>query len=524
MRNLLLLSLFSAGLFYGQNGQIDLTFGTNGVRYDAPGGNPNIQVTNDGKVFLMINNQIKKLMNNGTLDTAFGNMGIISNPNPYNSIHLYPNGKLLTRENYTAYTSRVKRLNADGSTDTTFGTSTANNVDFTNSGCFPSPCIESPRVHLSKNNNSDSFFILASDGYYMGGRGVIILKNQTGTNGFTISPVYTPASSGGTGIHITTGVSKIFKSSDGDYFVGGGFARINNNSGVSHLQGSKAFVTKYYPQGTLYSSFNFTASQGSSSGSNAGVDYDMDAQDNIYTLAVDNNYNTGASLYYYRIYKTDKYGNLDYSFGNSNFTGYLNVSAAFSSITAYKTNFRRMFIQPDGKILLVGNATYINSTTNLEQDKEIMLARFNSNGTLDSTFGTNGYVVFDIDPTADEPFIEAGTNSDMTEIYVSVNLRTASTYSIKTAVVKFKNNSALGTKEVTPVQQDLLCYPNPVKDILKFNNEGNVLIYDMNGKLVLSRDNVDGKKGIDVSELISGNYVIQVKNTKETYSSKFIKN
>lgn len=525
MRHLLLLAFCSAGLFYGQNGQVDLTFGTNGVRFDAPVGSPNIQVTNDGKVFLMVNNQIKKLMNNGTLDTTFGNMGVFSNPKPYTSIHLYSNGKLLTREAYSAYTSRVKRLNTDGSTDTTFGTSADYNVDFSNSGCFPAPCIESPRVQLSNNNNSDTFFILASDGYYMGGRGVVMLKNETGTTGFTISPVYVPSVYGGTGIHVGTGAGKIFKSSDGNYFVGGGVYKINNNSGVSHSEGTKAFVNKYYSQGVLNSSFNFTAPQGSSSGSNAGVDYYMDAQDNIYTLAVDNGYSTGASLYYYRIYKTDKFGNVDPYFGNTTFSGYLNVSAALSSITGYKTNFQRMFIQPDGKILLLGNATYIiNSTTT--QDKEIILARFNTNGTLDNTFGTNGYVKYDIDPTANETFIDAGTNSDMTEIYVSANLTNPTTYSfIKTAIVKFNSNSTvLSTKEASPIQQDLLFYPNPVKDVLQFNTEGKVTIYDMNGKLVLSKDDVDGKKGIDVSELIHGNYLIQVKNTKEAYSSKFIKN
>ncbi|WP_162800880.1 T9SS type A sorting domain-containing protein [Chryseobacterium sp. KLBC 52] len=523
MRHLLFLAFFSAGSFYGQNGQVDLNFGNNGVRYDAPSGAPNIQVTTDGKVFLMVNNQIKKLMNTGTLDPTFGTMGVFSNPNPYNSIYLYSNGKLLTQEANSLYTTRVKRLNSDGTVDTAFGTSTNNSVDFNNSGC--SPCIENPRIHLSNSNSTNSFFILASDGYYMGGRGVVVLKNETGTSGFSISPVYIPAITGSTGVHMGTGAAKILKASDGSYFVGGGLYKINNNSGVSHRQGSKAFIAKYSSQGSQDNNFNFYASQGSDSGSNAGVDYQLDTQDNVYLMAMDNTYNSGASLYYYRIYKTDKYGNLDYSFGNTNFTGNLDVSAAFSSVTAYKTNFRKMFIQPDGKILLVGNTTYIiNSTTT--QDKEILLARFNTDGTLDSTFGTNGYVVHDIDPTAFETFVDAGTNSDMTEIYVSANLKNSATNSfIKTALVKFKNNfNNLSTKESTPTQNDLLFYPNPVKDILKFNTEGKVTIYDTNGQLILSKDDVDGKKGIDVSELIHGNYLIQVKNKKETYNSKFIKN
>ncbi|AYZ35880.1 T9SS C-terminal target domain-containing protein [Chryseobacterium indologenes] len=522
MRHFLLLAFFSAGSFYGQSGQVDLTFGTNGVRYEAPTGSPNIQVTNDGKVFLMVNNQIKKLNSNGTLDSTFGNTGVFSNANPYKSIYLYSNGKLLTQEENSLYTTRVKRLNSNGSVDTTFGTSPNNGIDFSNSSC--SPCIEKPNIHLSNDNSTNSFFILASDGYYMGGRGVVVLKNETGTSGFSISPVYIPAITGSTGIHMGTGAAKILKASDGNYFVGGGLYKINNNSGVSHRQGSMAFVAKYNSQGGQDNNFNFYASKGSDSGSNGGVDYQLDAQDNLYVMAVDNSYSSGASLYYYRIYKTDKYGNLDYSFGNTNFTGYLNVSAAFSSITAYKTNFRKMFIQPDGKILLAGNTTYVvNSTTT--QNKEILLARFNTDGTLDSTFGTNGYVVHDIDPASFETFIDAGTNADMTEIYVSANLSNPTDNIYKTAVVKFKNTSAnLSTKEGTPVKQDAQFYPNPVKDILKFNTEGKVTVYDMNGKLVLSKDDADGKKGIDVSGLTPGNYLIQIKNAKETINSKFIKN
>ncbi|SIS71128.1 T9SS type A sorting domain-containing protein [Chryseobacterium gambrini] len=513
---LLILSRFVSA----QDGQVDLTFGNNGVRFDAPG-TPYIQTTNDGKVFLMINNQIKKLTNNGALDTTFGNMGVFSNPNTYRSISLYPNGKLLTQEALNLYQSRVVRLNSDGSIDTTFGTSANNSVDFSNSGC--SPCIYNPTVTLSNNNSNDTFFIVANDDYYMGSRGVVILKSETGTTNFIISPVYTPAVTGGTGIHITTSARKILKSSDGNYFVGGEAVRINNNSGVSHREGSKAFVTKYYSQGSLINSFIFTASQGSSSGSNGGVDYYLDAQDNVYTLAVDNKYNNGQSLYYYRIYKTDKFGNLDYNFGSSNFSGYLNVSTAFSSITAYKTNFQRMLVQPDGKILLIGNTTYVDSSTT--QNKEIMLARFNTNGTLDNTFGTNGFVIYDIDPTANEYLTNVGTNSNMTEIYISAVINATTTSPSKTAIVKFKNNSVLSAEEVI-TQQDLLCYPNPVKDILNLSYNKKIIsvtIYNAVGQKLFTEEINAKDAKIDTSNLARGTYWVKAICDNEVKTTKIIK-
>ncbi|MFN3247068.1 MAG: hypothetical protein ACK42K_10260, partial [Leptonema sp. (in: bacteria)] len=46
-------------------------------------------------------------------------------------------------------------------------------------------------------------------------------------------------------------------------------------------------------------------------------------------------------------------------------------------------------IQPDGKILLGG---YCHNGSNLD----FCIARFNSNGTLDTTFGSNGIVIQDI--------------------------------------------------------------------------------------------------------------------------------
>lgn len=75
-------------------------------------------------------------------------------------------------------------------------------------------------------------------------------------------------------------------------------------------------------------------------------------------------------------------GSLDTSFG-SNGTATLNSKATTSDY-----GFGAV-LQPDGKIVVTGynydSATYLYS---------LILARFNANGTLDTTFGTNGVVVY----------------------------------------------------------------------------------------------------------------------------------
>ena len=68
-------------------------------------------------------------------------------------------------------------------------------------------------------------------------------------------------------------------------------------------------------------------------------------------------------------------------------------------------------------------------------------------------------------------------------------------------------------------------YPNPTKDklIISMEQDGFVMIYDLNGKVVLEKYLFKGKGEIDVSKFESGNYVIKLNSEKINYSSKFVK-
>lgn len=74
-------------------------------------------------------------------------------------------------------------------------------------------------------------------------------------------------------------------------------------------------------------------------------------------------------------------------------------------------------------------------------------------------------------------------------------------------------------------------FPNPVKDKLfvKLNDEKNTIYYitilNLNGRTLMMLPQPETQKGIDVSTLPKGMYVIQLmdKNTKSIYSQKFIK-
>lgn len=73
-------------------------------------------------------------------------------------------------------------------------------------------------------------------------------------------------------------------------------------------------------------------------------------------------------------------GGLDTSFGNN---GKVNID-----FFGYDDSANELAIQPDGKIVVVGYASF-----NINSSSEAALARLNSDGSLDTSFGSNGKIV-----------------------------------------------------------------------------------------------------------------------------------
>ena len=75
-------------------------------------------------------------------------------------------------------------------------------------------------------------------------------------------------------------------------------------------------------------------------------------------------------------------GPLDTTFGNQGF-----ADASSAGVNLFAEN---MTVQPDGKIVVCGTATGGGT-----QGRALALARFNPDGSIDATFGSNGVVVDD---------------------------------------------------------------------------------------------------------------------------------
>ncbi|MBV9956849.1 MAG: hypothetical protein JO360_00455 [Acidobacteria bacterium] len=90
-------------------------------------------------------------------------------------------------------------------------------------------------------------------------------------------------------------------------------------------------------------------------------------------------------------------GELDQSFGNSGKT--------FTNFSNMRDVVYDMAVQPDGKIVAVGFTTYVNSSNIV--DTNFALARYNPDGSLDGTFGSGGKVSTDFNNTDDVAYAVA---------------------------------------------------------------------------------------------------------------------
>ena len=88
----------------------------------------------------------------------------------------------------------------------------------------------------------------------------------------------------------------------------------------------------------------------------------------------------------------------------------------------------------------------------------------------------------------------------------------------------FTTNGVLGNNDY--VLNNLVIYPNPASSILNIDNAENstIEVYDLLGRIVLSRTNISLKEQLNVSELNSGTYLIRISNDNKVVTDKFIIN
>ncbi len=367
-----------AAVRFTTDGNLDNTFGTNGI-VKTPIGSSNdfaesAAIQTDGKIVLAgyTNNgsaydfAIVRYNTNGDLDNTFGTGGITTTTiGPVNSyaraVKIQDDGKIVVSGYFIDgidYSFVTARYNSDGDLDNTFG----------GYGIVATPIIgSSVTIAYSMSLESDGKIITA--GYSMLNSFAIftivrysqdgILDSTFGANGKVISSV-------GQGSDIITSTSiqsdgKIIAagSSENGSYEDFALARYDQNGDLDDTFGDSGIVTTSITTST--STIKSLALQGDNKIVAAGYTELAGSSDNNFSLA-----------------RYDEKGNLDKTFGTNGI-----VSTTVDSDGGQALS---VVIQNDGKILAGGysnDGSYFNYT----------LVRYNSDGSLDNTFGTNGGII-----------------------------------------------------------------------------------------------------------------------------------
>ena len=141
-------------------------------------------------------------------------------------------------------------------------------------------------------------------------------------------------------------------------------------------------------------------------------------------------------------------GDLDTSFGDRG-----RVTFAFTSSTSFvvqSSSLEGAVLLPDGQIVIAGSA-YTN-------EYNIALARFNANGSVDTSFGVAGSVVVNVGPAGFESFAKAIALQSDGKLIVAGYIEDEAVSAWKSAVVRFLPN---GTLDPSFATGGTLIFDNP---------------------------------------------------------------
>jgi uncharacterized delta-60 repeat protein len=421
---------------YNINGDLDNTFGTNGIVLTPKGtysdGVYSVIIQTDGKIIAAgysYDGNITEIMlvrynSNGTLDSGFGTNGIaltqVGNVSIAYSIALQSDGKLIVTGrayNGTSDDFLTLRYNTNGTIDSQFGT---NGIKINSFGSTDddsnSVLIQNDRMIITAGSSGSSFkrfFILVR--YNTTG----VLDNTFANSGIATTHLgesfYASLSSimQNDGKIIAAGYYKnpsvandydfsVYRfnedGSQDNTFGSNGFTetRLENSDEIGRsialqsdgkiiVAGSATFsaytkfaLARYNPNGVLDLNFgtsgiaSFFVGNSNDAARSVAIQSDGMIVAAGYTLNVNNNKDIAVIRY-------DPSLGLDVAFGTN---GIVKTPVGNGDDVA-----NAIAIQNDGKIIVAGS-TYNGSSF------DIALARYNKNGTPDGTFGTNGIVIY----------------------------------------------------------------------------------------------------------------------------------
>jgi uncharacterized delta-60 repeat protein len=301
-----------------------------------------------------------RLNADGTLDQTFGNGGKVINNGQriLPSIVLQPDGKILTAGATTtieiSFDFAVVRYNADGSLDQSFG----------NGGYAINGVGNANDVVLQPDGK---ILLIGTLPVFRNGSDFLVARfNADGT------PDQTFGNGGRITTSFTSGLSSGDTAKDGELQADGKLVVVGS------ISGTPAVLVRYNTNGTVDTSFGL---EGFVLSTNFG------ASARRLVLQPDGKIVVSGGAFVIARYLAD--GHLDQTFGASG-----RSAGGFGTGNGFLWSMAR---QGDGKILLAGSVSWTNTG-----NSAFAVGRYNTNGTLDTTFGDGGFVLTEFTGALDE--------------------------------------------------------------------------------------------------------------------------
>ncbi|MES2655497.1 MAG: T9SS type A sorting domain-containing protein [Bacteroidota bacterium] len=487
---LLIIGTLLPFLSFSQDGLLDQTFGTNGIalaegNYAAKG----VSIQTDGKIVTAGSKSdangtdfcIVRLNSDGKLDNTFGTDGVVvvdfsTKTDNALDMAIQADGKMIVVgsaiiSNHTDIA--LIRLNTNGSLDNTFGTNgkVTTNIQGTSNDVASKVVIQADgKIVIIGSGGTDMFNANVVARYNTDGS----LDNTFDTDGKLLGVSFAPVS-------LNT-LSDIKILADGKFIISG---YSSNQPAIGKLNADGSFDVAFNTTGKLVISETIFG------GNVCLVAVQADGK-----VLMSYGSGTTSELKLLRL-QTD--GSLDTDFGTAGKAS-INIGANNDYAMAIKT-------LSNGKIIVSGS-TYVNSSAT-----DFFIARLNSNGSLDNTFGTNGFATTSV-TTADGDRAEAMAVQSNGKIIVAGNKCTGSCNYV---VLRYNNTSGGGTN--TPSINEAVkasIFPNPanLETTIKLSEQAHemkVIITDKLGKEMIRRESVNtSEMNITLGELTKGIYMVQV--------------
>jgi uncharacterized delta-60 repeat protein len=500
----------------------------------------------------------------GMLDAGFGNNGVVISAytdfNEAYSVAMQSDGKIVVggySGNYGLEDFALLRYNVNGSPDNTFGTS-GKVVTTISSGVDRGQCVLI---------QPDGKIILTGFSHYMNDAAITTVRYLSsgtidttfGTQGMVITPVgvngpsyaYTAALQpdgkiivGGYGNTVPGGdVALIRYNSNGtldNSFGAGGIVSADMNGnydltfGIALQPDGKIVASVYHYDGAHYRfgvmRFNANGSFDNSFGTGGKVTTTIDYDDAATGIALQADGKIILCGYTWRVGLTDtdlalaRYntnGTLDNTFG----TGGI-LTDIDSTVYCFT---RAVVMQPDGKILVTGQH-------GLGGFHSFLLQRFNSNGSLDTSFNSTGRVTTDVGGVNDQDYACALTMQADGKIVAAGATVVSSLSDVDVAVVRYLSGLDVGVVDFALENNSVFVYPNPVSAnatiayTLTQTEKISIDITDMQGRIISSVLNNElqqaGKytQAFEIPEtLASGTYLLVLSTQQGKVSVKMVK-